>query len=99
LWYPLRLDSPLWFFYQSMDSLVVRARFTNVLTQYPLATRGRRALTYLKQHGTIIPTLPPESVPICPPTEDRRKWVSTPAAGVNFVPVPMPHMRPSWTPP
>jgi hypothetical protein len=34
-YYPLRSDSPKWYFYWSYASLVVRSRSTNTITQYP----------------------------------------------------------------
>jgi hypothetical protein len=85
-WYPTRPDSTKWFFYRSEDALVVRSRFTDELTQYPLETRGRRALYYLKRRGQVVTTLPPTSVPTCAPTEDYQTWRSTPGAGLNCVP-------------
>jgi hypothetical protein len=85
-WYPNRSDATKWLFYRSDDALVVRSRITDGLTKYPLETHGRRALTYLKQKGRIVLTLPSSSVPTCAPTEDSRTWVSRPRAGLNFVP-------------
>jgi hypothetical protein len=94
LWFLFRLDSPKWYYYRSADSLVVRSRFTDAIKQYPLETRGRRALTYLKQHGTVVITLPSTSVPTAPPQEAQRKWISSPEAGLNFVPAPAPPLPP-----
>jgi hypothetical protein len=89
-WYPLRSDSPKWFFYRSGDSLIVRSRFTDAITQYPLERRGQRTQNYLKHHGTSLLTIPPNSVPTGPPTEDRRQWILSPAAGRNAIPTPLP---------
>jgi hypothetical protein len=77
-------------FLRSDDSLVVRSRFTKVLTEYPLETRGRRALTHLKQHGRLVTTLPSAGVPTCDPKEDIRTWVSRPGARLNSVPASSP---------
>jgi hypothetical protein len=87
-WYPLRTDSPKWYFYKSTDLLVARSCFTNAITQYSVATRGRRAQTFLKQIGQLIPAIPPDCVPISPPTADRRQWTIPPDAGTNFIPAP-----------
>jgi hypothetical protein len=40
-WYPQRSDSPKWYFYRSSDSLVIRSRYTDAITQYPPERRGR----------------------------------------------------------
>ena len=80
-WLPLRADSPKWRHYRSSDSLVVRSRFTNVLTQYPAGRRGRRTMTYLKHTGRRIPRLPSNSVPIAPPAEDDDSGSRVPPPG------------------
>jgi hypothetical protein len=85
-WLPLRPDSPKWYFYRSNDSLVVRSRITDTITQYPLERRGRRAQTYLKHQGIRLPSIPMNSVPIGPPNEDRRQWATRPDAGLNAIP-------------
>jgi hypothetical protein len=38
-WHPQRSDSPKWYFYRSSDSLVVRSRHTDAITQYPPTRR------------------------------------------------------------
>jgi hypothetical protein len=98
-WFPLRSDSPKWMYYRSSDSLVVRSRFTDVITQYPIERRGRRALTYLKHTGRRLPSLPKMSVPIGPPTEDRRQWASGPNDGLNAIAAPVAPPLPNrlWT--
>jgi hypothetical protein len=88
--YPLRSDSPKWYFYRSSDSLVIRSRFRDAITQYALERRGRRAQTYLKHHGTRLHILPSNSVPIGSPAEDRRQWASRPDAGRNAIPAQLP---------
>jgi hypothetical protein len=89
-WHPRRSDSPKWYFYRSSDSLVVRSRHTDVITQYPTARRGRRTQTFLKHLGTRLQFLPPDSVPISSLSEDRRQWLSSPEAGNNLIPPPVP---------
>jgi hypothetical protein len=88
-WLPLQHDSPRWTYYRSSDSLVVRSRLTNVLTKFPLERRDRRTLTYLKHHGRRIPILPPNSLPIGPPSEDRCQWATHPSDGLNVIASPV----------
>jgi hypothetical protein len=80
-WYPLRSDSPKSYFYRSKDVLIVRSGSTDTITQYPPERRGRRTQTFLKHHGIRLPSIPTNSVPISPPSEDRRQWTSHPDAG------------------
>jgi hypothetical protein len=83
-WHPVRPDSQKWRYYRSADSLVVRSRFTDVITRYPPERRGRRSQSYLKNRGIRLPVLPIDSVPIAHPTEDRRQWVTGSHDGLNF---------------
>jgi hypothetical protein len=92
--YPIRSDSPKWYFYRSFDLLVVRSRFTDAIIEYPPEQCGRRAQTFLKHHGTRLPSIPTNSVPISPPSEDRRQWSSRPDAGGNAIPALVPSPPP-----
>jgi hypothetical protein len=65
-----------------------------VITQYPLERRGRREQTFLKHQGRRLPSLPISSVPIGPPSEDRRQWVSCPHDGLNTIPSTIPPSEP-----
>jgi hypothetical protein len=84
-WHPQRSDSPKWYFCRSSDSLVVRSRRTDAITQYPPARRGRQTQTFLKHLGIRLQFLPQDSVPISPPSEDRRQWSSRPDEGGNVI--------------
>jgi hypothetical protein len=77
------------------DSVVVRSRVTDAITQYPLERRGRRAQIHLKQTGQVIPMLPSNSVPLDPPQETRRHWALSPNAGQNVIPALLPSLPPT----
>ena len=72
-WYPLRADSQKWKYYKSADTLIVRVGPVQ-LVQYQSPHLQRRKLRYTKSRGSPIPSLPRNSVPADPPTQNPLYW-------------------------